>query len=133
MTLIERIEAAEVGSRELDAAVFRHFGQPLPDQFASLRLDLDWQADGSALMAIGEMNVRYDPPTYTTSIDAAVALAGRVLPGWVAGIMQNRGREVLAWSAYLSPPNPAELDEVEAHAHTPALALVASILRARGE
>lgn len=54
--LVVRVEGAEVGSRELDRAIwnaleFNHSGEPS------------------------------HAPTYTTSLDAALALAERVLPG----------------------------------------------------
>lgn len=52
--LIAKLEAAESGSRELDVAI--------------------WDA-------LGGWSVN-NPPSYTTSLDAALALAERVLPGW---------------------------------------------------
>lgn len=75
--LIARLEAASEGSRELDALIFRAIGAPLPERFASLKLALEWQDDGTALMPVGEMRVRYEPPAYTTSLDAIVALIER--------------------------------------------------------
>lgn len=69
--LIERLEAAEVGSRELDGSIFRYFGQPMPTEFLGRGIKLEWQADGTATMPVGEMQVRYDPPPVTTSLDAA--------------------------------------------------------------
>lgn len=80
-SLIEKLEGAEAGSRELDALVFRHFGEPLPDSFATMKVDLTWQDDGTAVMPIGDMQVTYQPPAYTTSIDAALALAERIVGG----------------------------------------------------
>ena len=75
--LIARLEAASEGSRELDALVFRAIGAPLPERFASLKLALEWQDDGTALMPVGEMRVRYEPPAYTASPDAALQLEAR--------------------------------------------------------
>jgi len=76
--LIKRLEKAEAGSRELDALVFQRFGSELPNAFGPIRVDLEWQDDGSALMPVGEMQVRFTPPPTTQSLDAALALAERL-------------------------------------------------------
>lgn len=122
--LIKRLEEAEAGSRELDALVFRRFGGPLPKEFAGYGVELTWQADGSATMPVGEMQVRYDPPAYTTSLDAALALAERVLPewGWYAG--GSRGEHC----GRLDTPDGCDFEE--AYAATPALALCIAVLKA---
>ncbi len=103
-SLIEKLEGAEVGSRELDCAVARVLD--CYKGFATEHL--------------------------TTSLDTALALAGRVLPGWLwtAGTAAS-GRPYacimdMAWPA----PKRREHD---AHASTPALALCAAILRAQSE
>ena len=91
--LIAGLEAATEGSRELDLALFRELGAPLPDIFGSLKLDLTWQADGTATMPVGDMQVRYTPPAYTTSLDAIVALIERELPEcvWRVGFDPDYG------------------------------------------
>jgi hypothetical protein len=76
--LIKRLEEATAGSRELDALVFQRFGSELPNAFGPIRVDLEWQDDGSALMPVGEMQVRFTPPPTTQSLDAALALAERL-------------------------------------------------------
>lgn len=80
--LLQRLETAAEGGRELDAAIFKALGGPLPDEFMGVKVDLQWQPDGNATIAVGDMQVRYEPPTYTTSLDDALALVERVLPGW---------------------------------------------------
>lgn len=79
--IIARLEGGETGSI-IDGEIFRHFGNPLPDKFATQSLDLEWTSEGVALMALGDLEVTFTPPAYTTSLDAAVSLAQRVLPEW---------------------------------------------------
>ena len=122
--LIERLEAACEGSRELDAAMFRAIGAPLPDKFANLNLELTWGPDGSAYMPVGEMQVRYDPPAYTLSIDAIVAIIERKLPGW--HIQVERHPDFCDATLWPSPDAPYWLT----HAATMPMALCASFLRA---
>ena len=102
--LIARLEAAEVGSRELDWAV----GAAL---FTGVR--------GCAA------------PNATTSLDAALVLAERVLEGW-RWLVQQLGPN---YEASLTISNGAFLltsdPEVYAIGKTPALALVIAILRAK--
>lgn len=101
--LVEKLEAAEVGSRSLDQAVWLATG--------------GWEGVNA-------------PPSFTTSLDAALALAERVLPGWFVGLQQNRWvhREGPAWAAYLTPPKSSL--EIEGDGPTPALALCIAICRA---
>lgn len=103
-TLIARLEAAEVGSRELDWAV----GAAL---FTGVR--------GCAA------------PNATTSLDAALALAERVLPGWrVFGISDERDFQVnRGWGAGVGEKTGPGIQH--AKAPTPALALVIAVLRAK--
>lgn len=62
-SLIKRLEEATEGSRELDRAIWEAFGSPSLDDIPKF----------AGYLGIGD---------FTTSIDAAVALAGRLLPGW---------------------------------------------------
>jgi hypothetical protein len=128
--LIKRLEEAEAGSRELDALVFRRFGGPLPKEFAGYGVELTWQADGSATMPVGEMQVRYDPPAYTTSLDAALALAERVLPGWGWEISHDDCiGNYYAWVGkdfYLRGPQ----EHLRGIQENPALALCIAVLKA---
>jgi hypothetical protein len=139
--LIKRLEEAEAGSRELDALVFRRFGGPLPKEFAGYGVELTWQADGSATMPVGEMQVRYDPPAYTASLDAALALADRVLPGWYCAVQPwfHANPDRTMYRAYVIQPDwsrwtPVDDDWCEVvlgpSAPTPALALCIAVLKA---
>lgn len=78
MTLIERLETAEQGSRELDALVCAAAQYP-PSEHWSYRVE----ASGVSIRLIGTgREVRITPPAITTVLSAAVALVERVLPGW---------------------------------------------------
>lgn len=118
MSLIERIEAAEVGSAELDLEVAQALSEP-------------WSYMGEPPKVI-----KCRP--YTTSIDAALALAERVLPGWrLARLGESReaddsGAYVGGWDVRLHWPLGGKLHNLEyGSGSTPALALVAAILRAK--
>lgn len=105
--LVERLTAAEAGSRELDAAIERRFADPSiaqPDM-------IDWAQ-----------------ARYTQSLDAALALAERVLPdhyrGPISMTVAGSGQ------AFIDHTDPCGLG-VGAFGNTPALALCIAILKAR--
>lgn len=116
--LIARLEAAEAGSRELDAAVadvlfprFTRDGEAVPG------FPGRWPfAPGSAHDA--------EVTPVTTSLDAAVALAERVLPGWQVGMWTTKQNAV---GSVLREDGGA----FDANASTPALALCIATLRAK--
>jgi len=75
-----------------------------------------------------------DVQHFTTCVTAALALASRVLPGWCWEIRTDiEGATVQAapawWTEGLAAP---DRDGVATEAPTPALALCAAILRAKG-
>lgn len=112
MTLIERLEKAGEGSRELDVAVYAHV-EGIAETLAELR----WQAFAPV----------------TTSLDAALALAERtgLRPYMADATIKGRWRWTLE--------NPALLGDLEAEpwtngvSATPALALCLAVLRATQE
>ena len=114
--LIKRMEEAEAGSRELDAAIADLFN-PVPDQYDGFA--------GRWPFVEGSPFSDQTPPV-TTSLDAALALAERVLPGWCWMIERHKNGTATAglheWNAY------READLFTAN--TPALALCAAILKA---
>lgn len=114
LDLIERLEKAEAGDVALNCAVARVFGYHVPDRAWSGWHDPDGKHIGL-------------PPAFTTSLDAALALAERVLPGCFCGVQKNRWAGK-AWTAYLTVAD-AE-GEIEQDADTPALALCIAVLRA---
>ena len=114
-SLIEKLEGAEVGSRELDCAVARVVG--CYKGFATEHL--------------------------STSLDAALALAERVLPGdpdfsptgpsvgWKINLY--RGMVPAPLGGWIVNLRRHATDGVEGQATTAALALCAAILRAKSE
>ncbi|GAA0212696.1 hypothetical protein GCM10009081_29280 [Brevundimonas nasdae] len=128
-SLIQSLEAAEGGSRELDIA----FGQAL----GIIDADLVYTAPDGSRIARGNC----DPwPNWTTSLDAAVAVAERVLPDYEASVAQRKPRhgETCAewWHASLFKVRTGVVfgsgpDTVSFKAKTPAQALCIAILRAK--
>jgi hypothetical protein len=99
--LIKRLEKAEEGCPFLDRKIW---------------VALEFDGNRSPV----------DAPEYTTSIDTALALAERVLPGWCWMIERHKNGAATAglheWNAY------READRFTAN--TSALALCAAILKA---
>ncbi len=118
--LIARLEAAEAGSRELDVAIARSLGWGVHNA----------RRFGLWVVPFGEYDTcdpddMFELGEFTTSLDAALALAERVLPGW-------------SWEIYTAyqikglMKYGCNLDEQDtAYAFTPALALCIAILRAK--
>lgn len=126
--LIERLEKAEAGSRELDALV--------------------WCATvpGGATYDTGRSRVTYPDKSWaiitsfspvTTSLDAALALAERVMPdhNWSVGCLpvsdeadyeEHHSFGALLYSRYTKPY------DAMAHGASPALAVVTAVLKAQG-
>lgn len=109
--LIARLEAAEVGSHELDKAVAIACG-------SSIQVWAETASDGTFLGSVR---------AYTTSLDAALALAERVLPGkeWML-VKSTEGGET-SFHALIGPDSLGRAGE----AASAALALCIAILRAK--
>lgn len=88
-SLIEKLEKAEGPSRDLDVEIMNTLAPRSPDE---KRL-FDGKVYPATWGAVGQVcdHIRYfvEAPFLTSSIDAAVALAERVLPGWGWGIESN--------------------------------------------
>ncbi|HRL05081.1 MAG TPA: hypothetical protein PL098_00040 [Brevundimonas diminuta] len=120
--LIARLEAAKEGSLELDdSVVIAALGGEMMDWW-------DEAAQQHQIKAGDGSRVNVTP--VTASVDAALALAERVLPGWRWSVQQLGPN----YEASLTLPNGAFLlspdTEVYTIAKTPALALCIAILRA---
>jgi len=115
--LIERLEKAEAGSVPLDCEVVRQFGYHVPEG--------TWQGwhdpDGNHIGL---------PPKVTTSLDAALALAERVLPGHVFYSIDHMAVINLRNICVAQVSGEADGCAGEGEAATPALALCIAILRA---
>jgi len=140
-SLIARLREADGPSRELDAAVFLALGyheEPDGSMFGTV-----WCKDG--VVYCGAQTAQ---GFVTRSLDAAVALAERLLPGWMIALYQTH-REFLspdepAWGASVAGPIRWVRDDEygydepcfnhsEGRSVTPALALLIAILTAWGE
>lgn len=123
--LIARLEAAEVGSRELDAHV-----EVAVRAFEAAETGLSREHWAKWIVSrdfwVEDEHTAYQPTPVTTSLDAALALAERVLPGWDWQITKGADEMALACvqhSRRVSGP--------EVCASTPALAICIAILRAK--
>jgi len=117
-SLISRLEQAEAGSRELDAEVFKAIGAPLPSNFGGRKLEFV-ECGGFWLMPVGNGHrVRYTPPAYTTSLDAAMSL---IPEGWNYCITPRNG----VWVRQSE-----HFPTIHGSAATPALALCIAALKA---
>lgn len=132
--LAERIEALEGPCREMDAEIFKAVGAPLPK--AAFGMDIELQPDPNSasgfVMPVGELQVRYECPAYTASLDAAMTL---VPEGWAHGYRWNaKYKSAYAWCDFIpeAPFKPEELlSQHSRKCATPALALLAAALRAQ--
>jgi len=122
MTLIERICAAEAGSRELDAEIMSAIGYVREERHIGAYYDnnepaLDWVYVDPATSDW----VSTHPPSYTTSVDAALSL---VPEGSSVDLTIDPGG--LSEVAVTFPD-----DVACAAASTPALAICAAAIQAR--
>lgn len=128
--LIAKLESASEGSRELDAMIWLMFNRP--DYKGGVKaLEMRGWYDGRGHMILEtddgeEVADNLGIGNVTTSIDAALALAERVL---------GRRRIVLSIGAKVSGVSIGEADlsedeQASAFAVTPALAICAALLRA---
>lgn len=124
--LIERLSNATGPDRELDAEIFRAIGMPLPEQFMTAKIALEWnETEKCFTFDLAETRVRYEQPPFTSSIDAAMTL---VPEGYAASVEWSPRYPGSAW---LYPPNNVNDISFEAEATSPALALCAASLKAR--
>lgn len=136
-SLIEKLEGAEVGSRELDALTWLRFNRP--EYSGGVKaLEMRGWYDGHGHMILEtdageEVADGLGIGTYTTSLDAALALAERVGVRPYQADASIKGK----WSWMVV--DEARLGDLEANAYarataaTPALALCAALLRAQSE
>lgn len=128
--LITRLSKLDAPDREVDAEIYILFN--IPAERAG-RIDYSngmvgwWPKDGPYVSAV-------TVPAYTASVDAVIALAERVLPGWYWGITQgDDGEDATEFQGNVWPsiqPYPAELEQYGYHKF-PAIALLIALLRAK--
>jgi len=107
-SIIERLEKAEGGDREIDIALGIMFPKPT------------WATDGSWFDK--DDFTRY--PAYTSSVDAAIALAAKALPSCNWSIDKRDEGDPEAWYT-------VSLGEILVDAKTPSIALCLAILKAK--
>lgn len=90
--VIERLEKATDGSRELDAEIALIAG--LPQAFFGSKFGTDYvdgpesHFDAATWSGMGRV---FNAPAFTASIDAAVSLAETLLPGWAIKLVFEGG------------------------------------------
>lgn len=130
-TLIARLEAATGPDRELDAEIAAtfHYVHNMPDWVNNW--SGKWEAAKSGRVYLmedsGNRGPNFISDSFTDSIDAAVALAERVLPGW--DWHRLLGGEMEAYR----PGSGADEEEefFSAYHQFPAIALTIAILKAK--
>lgn len=117
--LIARLEAAERGSRELDAAVLR------AARFKVIGGQRGWLwSDGKIIIKPGSSRV-------SRSIDAIAALTAEKLPGWSGTIdIVRSDRADGKFSAEIRPLGAEIGEEMYCSGNKPALAFCIALLRA---
>lgn len=126
--LIEKLEKAERPNYALEVEIFKFFNPDYRD-YVEGRGGLVHRNDGEDQRVLS--NVR--PPNVTASIDAAVSLAERVMPGWDWG-MQSFGEDGAQGKVWKHGWHDDTV--VRAYHASPTIALVLATLRAlqsRGE
>ena len=128
-SLIERIEAATEGSRELDILIGAAIDLRVDGGHLSFRNSFEICGMEQMLrMAESHQNIwREALPRYSTSIDAALTLLPEGLDWRVDTMTGLPGAIVCVPNAWLSHKSAPRMY----HAATPCLALLAAILRAR--
>lgn len=137
--LLERLEGAREGSRELGHEVLLHFGWHRSCVGHFYGPLYQWSApDRKPCLISGDEDKLPNP---VLSIDAALALTERVLPGWYCGIQpwfHTDPDRVMSRAYFVRPDwkrwNPVDDEWVESQsgksATTPALAICAALIRA---
>ena len=131
--LLERLEKATGPDRELDEAIMALF-YTLDERH--IGTTEGWDDDPDSFKPVKD-RVWVDPATdkwvstaafhFTASIDAALALVERVLPGWMHA-NGNCGEQNMPWACITEPDEPCR--DFSAGAPTEPLAILIALLRA---
>jgi len=131
--LVARLEGAEAGNDELSAHVLKALIAPADAWVERSRFNGAWCIyECPEKPRVWEVSGPLRNAPVTTSIDAALSLAGRVLPGmgaWDVGFAYSVAPSYYARLVVVRVGQPEEFGR----AATPALALCIAILRAKGE
>lgn len=136
-SLISRVEKATGPDRELDARIWAYFAgvkyvshnAPYGDVHG--RTQVEYTVPPMRTRVVTNLPRTPHAEPVTTSVDAAISLAERVLPGWGWGITHGseKAEDVQGNVFPKAIPFPAHLDCYGYHA-IPAIALVLATLRA---
>ena len=135
MKLSDQVEAATGADRELDALIYLALHLPdwrkgSPWKKTNGWFKPDCATDAMAFFFHDGMGSHKTAPAYTASIDAALML---VPEGWSWSLGEQRGvGKFRGWLNDHNTPDGLAVRHVDADAATPALALCAAALRARG-
>lgn len=119
--LLARVEAAEGPDRELDARI-EAATSPWPEDNTLTFISGSPTFRVHRGSAVALDNARGE---YTASLDAALALCERVLPGWLRDVRELPSGN---WIAFVSTYEPARL--FDATCRSPPIALLSAMLRA---
>lgn len=124
LKLAKRVEALSGPDRGVDVEIFRVIGAPAPFQFMNKLIALEYNDIEQAYFArvTDDMQVRYAPPAYTASLDAAMTLVPEGC-GW--SLVQATYEKSYGCIESGDDRTP----DLEARAATPALVLCAAALR----
>lgn len=124
-SLLARLESADGPGREIDALLMVAIEPPTGDAFWQWR---GLQPKGTQDRAEADLQADYareHAPAYTASLDAAIALCRRALPGWEV-LLSNEGD--VHWVASIGPRG--TFTSCEAVTPAPALALCIATVKA---
>ena len=120
-SIIERLEKAEGGSLELDFWISVRVYDPCEYTDAELQADID---------SVGIEGMHIDA-AFTSSVDAAIALAEKAMPGWCWLVRNDEDAGAFANVTKRNGNYEDGVDAFPVWAKTPALALVTSLLKAK--
>lgn len=125
-SLIERLEKADGPDRNLDGAIYWHLLEENRAERELWWVELQFSATPE--------NVDWRKP-FTSSLDAALSLVERKLPGWVWGVTSpdNPEDDPALQRQHFTARLRKSVVIIRAHAPTPALAVCLALLRALSE
>lgn len=118
--LLSRVRAATGRDRKIDAAIFAMAG--IDEAHCLSWCSMDGRTDITR-----DMYVSAWAPCYTTSVDACIKLAERVLPGWIWKLDSGSPAMAEPPFAYVAIDAPRDVTGRSLGA-TPALAMLAAII-----
>ena len=124
-TLLERVEVATGPDREIDRDLWLAFGL-YPEGVEDIGLYVDPSSGCTG-------GVIYSADPLTASLDAAMALCETVLPGWEWIVEKRKSTCNARVHTGYDSFDDDDGEIFEASASTPALALIAAVLKARAE